>query len=80
MIILSAAAVPGPRTSGTNARAGTACGPGLGTALNRLGQPGRWAYLLVDDPTALGTALNPHVAARWDAGQFSLELPASSEG
>ena len=49
-------------------------------AVNRLGQHGRWAYLLVDDPTALGTALNPHVAARWDAGQFSLELPASSEG
>ena len=48
-------------------------------AVNRLGQHGRWAYLLVDDPTALGTALNPHVAAHWDAGQFSLELPASPE-
>jgi type III restriction enzyme len=47
-------------------------------AVNRLGQHGRWAYLLVDDPTALGTALNPHAEAQWDEGQFSLELPASS--
>ena len=41
-------------------------------AVNHLGQPGAWRYLLVTDPGKLGLALDDHTTAKWDEGQFEL--------
>lgn len=42
-------------------------------AVNRLGQYGRWHYLLVSDPGRVGLMLNAFTGASWDDGPFALK-------
>lgn len=46
-------------------------------AVNRLGEHGRWRYILVTDPGRLGIMLNEFTKSSWDAGPF--ELTASTQ-
>jgi type III restriction enzyme len=41
-------------------------------AVNRLGQYGRWHYLLISDPGRLGLMINDFTGASWDEGPFAL--------
>lgn len=44
-------------------------------AVNRLGEHGRWAYVVVEDPQKLGGAIDDVASATWDSREIQLSHP-----